>query len=161
MSMSVSVSVSVSAALSLIEKLTGCVHLLGPEGRKYLDTCIAGECQKHSGGLIVGDGDGQVDRDGRVCARACMPACVYDRGSSGRGAMENSYEERCIAIQNAGHSERRRGLRIGNPIARRAEVLHREARRVERQEMLAGMGVLRRKMAARERAAMKAEDPRR
>ena len=97
----------------------------------------------------------------RVCARACMPACVYDRGSSGRGAMENSYEERCIAFQDAGHAERRRGLRIGNPIARRAEVLDREARRVERQEMLAGMGVLRRQMAARERAAMKAEDPRR
>ena len=89
-------------------------------------------------------------------------------GSSGGGSvlrsMEamHSYTERWIATwKDQGHAERRRGLKIGNPIGRQAEKLDQEARVVERQENQAGMGRVRKELLADERAAMSAEDQRR
>ena len=66
------------------------------------------------------------------------------------------YEERYINTwKGQGHVERRLELKIGNPIGRRAEMLDRDAKRVEEGM---GMGDMRRRMAERERLAMAAED---
>ena len=86
-------------------------------------------------------------------------------GSSGGGSvlrsMEamHSYTERWIATwKDQGHAERRRGLKIGNPIGRQER--DREAQQVARQADQAGMGRVRREMLAAERGAMAAQDRR-
>ena len=72
-------------------------------------------------------------------------------------------EGRCVAVVNPewrgqNHVERRRELRIGNPIGRQAQELDWEAERVQRQQDHAGMGQMRRDMLSVERGAMQAAD---
>ena len=78
--------------------------------------------------------------------------------------MVHRYEEKyintCIGRRET-HAERRKELKIGNPVGRRAEVLDQEAQRAERQENLEGMGDMRRRMVLRERVAMAAADKQR
>ena len=68
--------------------------------------------------------------------------------------MQGINAGRSSVIRNAAQNS----VKVGNPIGRWAEVLDREAREVELQEMEAGMGTLRHSMLACERAAMYAED---